>query len=258
MFPLGAFPSVEFDISRRPAHHLSAIGPDLVSTHEASKIKADTIGREAGVIADEVGPAEILARAGRMRPLSTAGALRDSAEGRVAASLTASSAPLRDAAVLIGLVGRPNASGLDLIMIRRNDSLRVHSGEVALPGGKIEPEDASPVEAALREAEEEVGLRMSSVEPVGLLAPYPTPSGFRVFPVVGLVDGTPRLTPNPGEVAEVFSVPLDFVLDPGNHREEFFDHATGRRHYFSLQYGRHRIWGVTGNILRRFYEEVFR
>ena len=77
-------------------------------------------------------------------------------------------------------------------------------------------------------------------------------------PVIGLVGGTPRLTPNPGEVAEVFSVPLDFVLDPGNHREEFFDHATGRRHYFSLQYGRHRIWGVTGNILRRFYEEVFR
>lgn len=210
------------------------------------------------MIADEVGPAEILARAGRMRPLSAAGALRASGEGRVAASLTASSEPLRDAAVLIGLVGRPRSGGLDLIMIRRTDSLRVHSGEVALPGGKIDPDDASPVEAALREAEEEVGLLPSAVQPVGLLAPYPTPSGFRVFPVIGLVDGTPALVANPGEVAEVFSVPLDFVLDPGNHREEFFDHASGRRHYFSLQYGRHRIWGVTGNILRRFYEEVFR
>ena len=70
--------------------------------------------------------------------------------------------------------------------------------------------------------------------------------------------GAPTLVPNPGEVAEVFSVPLDFVLDPGNHREESFEHASGRRHYFSLQYGHHRIWGVTGNILRRFYEEVFR
>ena len=232
--------------------------PDLVSTHEASKIKAGTTGREAGVIAEEVGPAEILARANRMRPLSTAGALRASGEGRVAASLAASSEPLRDAAVLIGLVGRKGARGLDLIMIRRTEGMRVHSGEVALPGGKIEPDDASPVEAALREAEEEVGLLSSAVEPVGLLAPYPTPSGFRVFPVIGLVGGSPALVPNPGEVAEVFSVPLDFVLDPGNHHEEFFENATGRRHYFSLQYGRHRIWGVTGNILRRFYEEVFR
>ncbi|PIO96461.1 hypothetical protein CJ014_25145 [Pleomorphomonas carboxyditropha] len=230
--------------------------PDLVSTHEASKIKAGS--REAGVIPEEVGPAEILARADRMRPLATASALRASAEGRIAASLNASTVPLRDAAVLIGLVGRRRSSGLDLIMIRRTDGLRVHSGEVALPGGKIEPEDASPVEAALREAEEEVGLSCSVVEPVGLLAPYPTPSGFRVFPVIGLIDGTPALMPNPGEVAEVFSVPLDFVLDPGNHREEFVEGASGRRHYFSLQYGQHRIWGVTGNILRRFYEEVFR
>ena len=210
------------------------------------------------MIADEVGPAQILARAGRMRPLATASALRASAEGRIAASLTASTVPLRDAAVLIGLVSRRKSSGLDVIMIRRTDGLRVHSGEVALPGGKIEPEDASPVEAALREAEEEVGLLCSVVEPVGLLAPYPTPSGFRIFPVIGLVDGTPALIPNPGEVAEVFSVPLDFVLDPGNHREEFVEGASGRRHYFSLQYGQHRIWGVTGNILRRFYEEVFR
>ncbi len=210
------------------------------------------------MISEEVGPAEILARAGRMRPLSSAGALRASSEGRIAASLSASAAPLRDAAVLIGLVSRGDSSGLDLIMIRRTDSLRVHSGEVALPGGKIDPGDASPVEAALREAEEEVGLRSSCVEPVGLLAPYPTPSGFRVFPVIGLVDGRPKLTANPGEVAEVFSVPLDFVLDPGNHREEFVEGASGRRYYFSLQYGRHRIWGVTGNILRRFYEEVFR
>jgi 8-oxo-dGTP pyrophosphatase MutT (NUDIX family) len=231
---------------------------DLVSTHEASKIKAGAAGREASLIVDELGPAEILARAGRMRPLATAGALRASGEGRVAASLAASTEPLRDAAVLIGLVGRPDAPGLDLIMIRRTDGLRVHSGEVALPGGKIEPEDASPVEAALREAEEEVGLPMSAVEPVGLLAPYPTPSGFRIFPVIGLVDGRPALTANPSEVAEVFSVPLGFVLDPGNHREESIQHATGRRHFFSLQYGHHRIWGVTGNILRRFYEEVFR
>lgn len=232
--------------------------PDLVSPHEASKIKASVAGQEAGLIADEVGPAEVLARAGRMRPLSAAGALRASGEGRVAASLAASSEPLRDAAVLIGLVGRRDAPGLELIMIRRTEGLRVHSGEVALPGGKIDPGDASPVEAALREAEEEVGLHPSVVKPVGLLAPYPTPSGFRIFPVIGLVGGAPALIPNPGEVAEVFSVPLDFVLDPGNHREESLEHASGRRHFYSLQYGRHRIWGVTGNILRRFYEEVFR
>jgi len=210
------------------------------------------------MIPDAVGPADILAKAGRMRPLATAGAFRDMRQEQLAASLVAGAQPLRDAAVLIGLVGRQDGTGLDLVMIRRTDGLRVHSGEVALPGGKIEPEDASPVEAALREAEEEVGLAPSAVKPVGLLAPYPTPSGFRVFPVIGLVAGRPALTANPDEVAEVFSVPLAFVLNPGNHREEFFEHASGRRHYFSMQYGRHRIWGVTGNILRRFYEEVFR
>lgn len=210
------------------------------------------------MIADPLDDAAIRLRTARLLPPSAAADLRVSGVGRTSVHRPAGAPPLRDAAVLIGLMPPEDGDGFDVVMIRRTDSMRVHSGEVALPGGKIDLDDNSPVEAALREAEEEVGLDPAMVEPLGLLTPYPTPSGFRVFPVVGLISGRPSLRANPGEVAEVFAVPLSFLTDPGNHRQEFFDHQGGRRYYYAMQYGQHRIWGVTGNILRRFYEEVFR
>jgi len=234
---------------------------DVVSTHEASKIKAGGGKPGSGgtaMIIDRLEAADLRQRASRLLPPSAAADLRASGEGRVSVHRLPDAPPLRDAAVLIGLTERPDAGGLDIVLIRRTADMRVHSGEVALPGGKIDDEDNSPVEAALREADEEVGLDPGMVDPLGLLAPYPTPSGFRIFPVVGLIRGRPRFVANPGEVAEVFRVPLAFIADPGNHREESFEHPIGRRHYYVLQYGPHRIWGVTGNILHRFYEEMLR
>ncbi len=210
------------------------------------------------MILDHLDGDGIRLRSAHLLPPSAAADLRASGEGRMSVHRLPDAPPLRDAAVLIGLVEQPDDGGLDIVMIRRTTSMRVHSGEVALPGGKIDEDDNSPVEAALREAQEEVGLHPEAVEPLGLLAPYPTPSGFRIFPVIGLISGAPILTANPGEVADVFRLPLFFLADPGNHRQESFEHVTGRRTYYVLQYHHHRIWGVTGNILRRFYEEVLR
>ncbi|WP_237153197.1 NUDIX hydrolase [Oryzibacter oryziterrae] len=163
---------------------------------------------------------------------------------------------LKDAAVLLGLF--ESEEGLRLILTRRTDHLRSHAGQVALPGGRIDAGDASPLAAALREADEEIGLDPAAVEPLGMLSPYVTNSGYRVFPVVAQVAGAPVLVPNPDEVAEVFDVPLGFLMDPANHQIERRPWKGMERSYYAMPYDRHRIWGVTAGILRLFYDEVFR
>lgn len=156
-------------------------------------------------------------------------------------------AGLRDAAVLVPLVRRGDALGL--LLTRRTEHLTHHAGQISFPGGRIEPADADPVAAALRESEEEIGLRPERVEPIGYLDPLATITGFRVLPVLGLVAELPPLRLDPNEVAAVFEVPLDFVLDRGHQRREAREFRGRRRHYHVIRYREHHIWGATASMI---------
>ena len=161
-------------------------------------------------------------------------------------------APLREAAVLVGLVGRD--SGWQLLLTRRTDALRHHAGQVSFPGGRIEPDDADAIAAALRESHEEIGLDAAQVSPVGFLDPLCTITGFRVLPLVAVVDAEYMPRPDPSEVAEVFEVPLDYVLDPRNLGfRDIIAPQDGRprRVLEFVERGepRQRIWGATASIL---------
>lgn len=211
------------------------------------------------VVSEAFTPAGLRARAGRLHPpgetrlvprLHAGDHVTDPTLAEFLEGVT-----LRDAAVLIGVVARrPEAS---LLLTRRTDHLKSHAGQIALPGGKIDPTDAGPVDAALREAEEEVGLDRRFVEPMGLLDPYVSNTGFRIFPVVALVDPDATITPNPEEVADVFEVPLHFLMTPENHLLETRAFKGVDRRYYAMPFEGRRIWGVTAGILRLFYEQVF-
>jgi len=150
------------------------------------------------------------------------------------------------AAVLVGLVPRPE--GLRVLLTRRTDALRHHAGQVSFPGGRLDAgEDA--VTAALREAEEEVGLPRSEVEVWGAADPYCTVTGYRVTPVVGWVEPPVALHPDPLEVASIFEVPLDFLLDPANHLRHFRMLGELRRDYWAMPYKERYIWGATAAML---------
>ncbi|PND36296.1 CoA pyrophosphatase [Paucibacter aquatile] len=161
------------------------------------------------------------------------------------------------AAVLLPLVERPD--GLQLLLTRRTDHLRHHAGQISLPGGKTEPDDAGPVVTALREAEEEIGLLSAHIEVLGSLPIYTTVTSFQVTPVVALVQPGFDLRLDPGEVAEVFEVPLQFLMTPAHHRRHVFVYAGGQRQFLSMPWGGHAgerddfIWGATAAILRNFY-----
>jgi len=158
--------------------------------------------------------------------------------------------PLRPAAVLVALVER--AGGPQVLLTRRTEALRHHAGQIAFPGGRIEADDADPVAAALREAQEEVGLGAALSSPLGYLDPFVTITGFHVFPVVASVAGGFVPVPDPGEVAEAFEVPLAFLLDPGNVHSLDVDFQGRRRQVLEFRYGGHRIWGATAAMLVNF------
>lgn len=173
----------------------------------------------------------------------------------------------RDAAVLIGLQrGQEAAStsdwsaGLEVLLTQRTAQLRAHAGQIAFPGGKIDAQDRDAVDAALREAREEVGLERQGIQVLGALRPYVTHTGYRILPVVALLPRVWTRHPNPAEVADIFTVPLGFLMDPRNHRKHVWHAPTGeRREWFSMPYddpeqGVERyIWGVTAGILRDLY-----
>jgi 8-oxo-dGTP pyrophosphatase MutT (NUDIX family) len=164
-------------------------------------------------------------------------------------------AATRPAAVLVPVVARPEPT---VVLTVRTADLPSHAGQIAFPGGKIDPQDESPLAAALREGEEEIGLDRRFVEPIGYLDLYLTFSGFRILPAVVRVDPGYTTTLNPAEVAEAFEVPLAFLMDPANHRQNSRDWRGIRRAYLEMPYGDRYIWGITAGILRNLYERVYR
>lgn len=164
-------------------------------------------------------------------------------------------APLRPAAVLAPLVMRPE--GLTVLLTRRADTLRQHTGQIAFPGGRCDPGE-TPWETALREAEEEVGLDPFFVELAGLLTPYETVTGYRVIPVVGFVRPGFTLTLNTGEVAEVFEAPFEFLMNAANHQRQSREAPNGeRRHFYAMPYEDYFIWGATAGMLRGLHQRLY-
>ncbi|MCD7098930.1 CoA pyrophosphatase [Stenotrophomonas sp. MMGLT7] len=162
-----------------------------------------------------------------------------------------------EAAVLAALVPRPQGTGV--LLTRRNDGLRHHGGQVSFPGGRVEPGDRDAVAAALRESREEIALDAEQVRPLGYLDPFVTVSGFRVMPVVGVVDPGFVARPSPDEVAEVFEVPLAFLMDPDNLRSIEIQFRGRPRRVLEYAWPGQRIWGATAAILlnlRRHLEQV--
>lgn len=168
-------------------------------------------------------------------------------QGAVAENLT-------PAAVLVPLVSRPE--GYQMLLTRRTDHLRDHPGQISFPGGRIEASDASPVHAALREAEEEIGLSPDLPRILGYLPTYQTGTGFSVFPVVALLEPPFDLSLDDFEVAEVFEVPLSFLLDPGNHRQEKMHYRGALREYTVMPYGERFIWGATAGMILSLYRRL--
>ncbi|MFZ5963634.1 CoA pyrophosphatase [Thalassococcus sp. BH17M4-6] len=155
---------------------------------------------------------------------------------------------LRPAGVLIALVD--GSDGLDVILTKRSSRLKHHPGQIAFPGGKQDDGDRDVTDAALREAEEEVGLPRHRVEVLGHLPSHETVTSFRMTPVIGRVTGRFDPVAEPGEVEEVFSVPLAHVTDPGRFSVQYRRWRGTRRHYFTVPFGPYYIWGATARILR--------
>lgn len=174
-------------------------------------------------------------------------------------------ASIRPAAVLIPLIDRPQ--GVTLLLTLRSAALLNHSGQVAFPGGRVDDTDASVVDAALRETHEEIGIEPQAIEVLGEMPRYRTGTGYAITPVVGLIDPAvtlSSLTLEPAEVAEVFEVPLMFLMDPSNHQRRLFswkqDGAEFQRRFFTMPWRpdpaleqEYFIWGATAAMLRNLY-----
>jgi len=165
----------------------------------------------------------------------------------VTPDMTQPSAALRAAAVLVPLVDR--AEGLTVLLTQRTAHLTAHAGQIAFPGGRMEPDDPDAVATALRETEEEVGLPREHVTVVGRLDNYVTGTGFEITPIVGIVTPPFPIVIDPYEVAEAFEVPLSFVLDRRNHHQVERDSAGRRRVFYVLPYEGRNIWGATAGML---------
>lgn len=161
---------------------------------------------------------------------------------------------LRPAAVLMPIVERE--AGMTVLLTRRTDHLHQHAGQISFPGGKIEDHDADAVAAALRETEEEVGLSHTHVDVVGQIDEYQTGTGFSITPVVGLVRPGFTVAPDEFEVAEVFEVPLDFLMDPTNHKRHRMTWKGREREYYAMPYRNYYIWGATAGMLVNLYEKI--
>ncbi|MFT4255959.1 MAG: CoA pyrophosphatase [Pseudoxanthomonas sp.] len=161
---------------------------------------------------------------------------------------------LSEAAVLVGLT--PRAQGTQVLLTRRTDALRNHGGQVSFPGGRIDESDTGAVAAALRETEEEIAVSATRIVPLGFLDPLVTISGYRVLPVVAMLDPGYRARPNPAEVADVFEVPLQYLMSPQHLRGIAIDYKGRRRTVLEYDWPGQRIWGATAAILSNLRQRL--
>lgn len=168
--------------------------------------------------------------------------------------IVAQEQPVRPAAVLIPVVDHPEPT---VLLTQRTEHLSSHAGQIAFPGGKIDATDASPMDAALREAEEEVGLKREFIEPIGYLDVYGTAFGFRILPTVARVKPGFNLSINEYEVSDAFEVPLAFLMNPENHQIHTKEFRGMERSYYAMPFAERYIWGATAGILRVLYERIY-
>jgi 8-oxo-dGTP pyrophosphatase MutT (NUDIX family) len=157
--------------------------------------------------------------------------------------------PLTPAAVLIPVIARPEPT---ILFTRRTEHLARHAGQVSFPGGRVHESDLSLVETALRETKEETGITGGFITVAGFLDPYSTGTGFAILPVVGVLTARFELLPDPNEVAEIFEVPLAFLLDPANREKRRMEWRGREREFYAYTYRDHYIWGATAGILSNF------
>jgi 8-oxo-dGTP pyrophosphatase MutT (NUDIX family) len=162
--------------------------------------------------------------------------------------------PVRPAAVLIAVIDHPQPT---VLLTQRSAHLNEHAGQISFPGGKIDATDASPRDAALREAYEEVGLKREFVEPIGYLDLYGTGFGFRILPTVARVRPGFKLVINHSEVDDAFEVPLAFLMNPENHQVHSKEFRGMERSYYAMPFAERYIWGATAGILRVLYERIY-
>jgi 8-oxo-dGTP pyrophosphatase MutT (NUDIX family) len=162
--------------------------------------------------------------------------------------------PIRPAAVLIPIVDHTEPA---VLLTQRAAHLNDHAGQISFPGGKIDATDASPLDAALREAEEEIGLKREFIDPIGYLDLYATGFGFRILPTLARIKPGFKLRINETEVDDAFEVPLAFLMNPANHQLHAKEFRGIERHYYAMPFAERYIWGATAGILRVLYERIY-
>jgi 8-oxo-dGTP pyrophosphatase MutT (NUDIX family) len=168
--------------------------------------------------------------------------------------ILASEQPIRPAAVLVPVVDHPQPT---VLLTQRSAHLNDHAGQISFPGGKIDATDASPLDTAMREAEEEIGLSREFIDPIGYLDLYGTSFGFRILPAVARVKPGFELRINHSEVDDAFEVPLAFLMNPANHQTHSKEFRGMERSYYAMPYEERYIWGATAGILRALYERIY-
>ncbi len=161
----------------------------------------------------------------------------------------------RPAAVLAPIIKRPD--GWTMLFTERSVETPAHPGQISFPGGRVQASDRSAVDTALRETFEEVGIERRFIKPIGAWDRYDTITGFRVTPIVGLVEPGFELTLDPREVASVFEAPLDFLMNPANHEKREAQWQGRTRYYYAMPYGDHFIWGATAGMIRALWERLY-
>ena len=162
--------------------------------------------------------------------------------------------PIRPAAVLIPIVDHAEPT---VLLTQRAAHLNDHAGQISFPGGKIDATDASPLDAALREADEEIGLTREFIDPIGYLDVYATGFGFRILPTLARIKPGFELRINETEVDDAFEVPMSFLMNPANHQLHAKEFRGMERHYYAMPFAERYIWGATAGILRVLYERIY-